>query len=793
MAAIPKLGAGPLAPEASAPMPVATEEGRAILRACFAQYRVKLLDLVRASVEQTNDLFETNSHIPDGEVEAFRNKRGEWVEQFDHMLCELFERRVVDGARRKGRRPDADASLATLRVLTAFDHDRQTALKDATRFLDRFTQRELAALDLRVELLIGDGTPRDIDNPFAVTYILDAVGASARKVYPNPRVWRPLMERVLADLTPEINKLYISLNRFLADRGILPEIKAALRARSEYRPYDEKDLFPTFTKMLHEALPDVPRDIVVPETLSEPGAPPGLVFADKPQTSMQIVGVGAQANEMSAAKILAGLAALATAGSRQMAARGVADPVPAPDVAGQAPAAAGPPAFPSLEPLMALGASTPLFATLAHWQRLDLPMAIAQAAPKSAAGSIEGTVVPLNLIPHIRAAIDDQISNDTDRITMDVIALLFDYIFRDKSIPNSMRSLFARLQVPIVKAALLDRTFFSDRKHSARQLLDNLAEAAVGATHDDAYRDAFATLAAEVVDDICRDFEIDVGVFRLANVRLSAFIEGERQRISEATTEDVAAALGAEVEESDRSHVRAFLRDRLAGLDVPFEVRGFIETVWADHLSALRREHGEDSDEWNGAVRTLDDMLWSIVAKDRTAQKARLTKMIPALIGGLRRACTALGVAPERARAFFEALYQLHIAAIKPKPESAAPAGASPAATATPVPIVNVHDYVSEMAVGTWLAFTKEERTVNARLTWVSPLRTKYLFTSRSRARAFVYTPEELAYEISAGQVTLVVEPVPLFDRAVSAALDTLGARQPSQGAPTTTLPYAPA
>ena len=88
--------------------------------------------------------------------------------------------------------------------------------------------------------------------------------------------------------------------------------------------------------------------------------------------------------------------------------------------------------------------------------------------------------------------------------------------------------------------------------------------------------------------------------------------------------------------------------------------------------------------------------------------------------------------------------------------------------------MVNVHDFVSEMAVGTWLAFTKEGKTVNARLTWVSPLRTKYLFTSRSRARAFVYTPEELAYEIGAGEIALVLEPVPLFDRAVSAALDSL-------------------
>ena len=160
--------------------------------------------------------------------------------------------------------------------------------------------------------------------------------------------------------------------------------------------------------------------------------------------------------------------------------------------------------------------------------------------------------------------------------------------------------------------------------------------------------------------------------------------------------------------------------------------------------------------------------------------------MIPALIGALRKGAMALGLAPERAKAFFERLYELHIAAIKPAPAPAGPGGAAvPAPPKPAAPVVSVHDFVGEMAVGTWLAFTKEGKTVSARLTWVSPLRTKYLFTSRSRARAFVYTPEELAYEIGAGEISVVVEPVPLFDRAVSAALDSLATsgRPPSPAA----------
>jgi hypothetical protein len=104
----------------------------------------------------------------------------------------------------------------------------------------------------------------------------------------------------------------------------------------------------------------------------------------------------------------------------------------------------------------------------------------------------------------------------------------------------------------------------------------------------------------------------------------------------------------------------------------------------------------------------------------------------------------------------------------------------APAVAAVPAPrIANVHDFVAEMVVGTWLAFGRGDTVVNARLSWISPMRSKYLFTTRERSRAIVATPEDLAWQLGAGKATLIVEPVPLFDRAVSAALDTLAAQKP--------------
>ncbi len=228
------------------------ERVNTLLAECFEQYRSKLVDIARASIEMSGDLFEGNTFVAEKDIDEFKAKRSAWVDRFDQALRELYAKRM-SGARRKGRRADFDASLATLRVLTAFDQEKQAALVAATAFLLRLTRRELDALDLRIDALMPGEPLRDLDNPFGPPYILDAIGMSARAIYPNPRIWRPFMERVVADLTPAANKVYITLNRHLADHGVLPEIKAALRARSEFRPADDRDLIPTFSKMLHDA------------------------------------------------------------------------------------------------------------------------------------------------------------------------------------------------------------------------------------------------------------------------------------------------------------------------------------------------------------------------------------------------------------------------------------------------------------------------------------------------------------------------------------------------------------
>ena len=840
------------------------EDATALLRDCFAQFASGLLNTVRVSMDTTDDLFELNQYVTSEDVQAFRSKRDAWVERFDKAIHELFERRI-SGTRRKGRRPDVDASVGSLRVLNEFDYEKQLALTRATGRLLRASRGELDALNVRVAALFNESATRDFDNPFSPDYILDAIGMTSRELYPNPRIWRSLMERVLADVSPFVTKIYITLNRFLGAHQVLPEIKAELRAKSDLRPSDDAELFTLFGQLFKEvgatgehalgSLPNVQVPAVFapepgkrPLELSrapmvdgraspaqasaygtpapgaktvymQPGATQPAFMQPSAAPTAQAVGEGAAAYGVAVPPGFAMLVPIGGQGAPIAVPTGLvtgvapARPPLAAGAGGQSASASEGFAFPELDPLMALGSSSAIFATLEQWQHYDpagdtLHHAVAASdatASDSASAAAPAAPLPLNRIPYIRAAIADKFANPTDRITMDVIGLLFDYIFRDPSIPEPLRELFGRLQVPILKSALLDRTFFSDKRHPARRLLDRLAAAAIAATSDDAYRESFEALARSVVDEVCSEFKVDIAVFQAADAKLQTFIESEQGRVAQGLDEHVAEALAAEEREADRAHVQIVVRDRLARLEVPPLVRDFLETVWTDYMTAIRAAEGESSPAWEAASAALDDLLWSITAKERTAQKARLTKLIPRLIGNLRKGCTAVALPPERTKAFLESLYELHMAAIKAKsqppvsaaagatgaklaadgkapaagPEGVAPPPSGPLEEATVQPQSTVRDFVSEMALGTWIAFQRDGGVINARLFWMSPLRTKYIFTTRTRGKAIAVTPDQLADEIERGTASLVIEPVPLFDRAVSAALDSLAARKP--------------
>jgi hypothetical protein len=96
---------------------------------------------------------------------------------------------------------------------------------------------------------------RDVDNPFAPAYLLDAIGMTSRSLYVEPRIWKPLMERIIGDLIPAINKTYIRSTGCSPSAGFCPRSGAMMRARSDLQPADDGRLLPLFSRLLNEIHP----------------------------------------------------------------------------------------------------------------------------------------------------------------------------------------------------------------------------------------------------------------------------------------------------------------------------------------------------------------------------------------------------------------------------------------------------------------------------------------------------------------------------------------------------------
>ncbi len=365
------------------------------------------------------------------------------------------------------------------------DTSKQTALDKVSKRLEAAGGQELEALDHRVSVLLGD-TPRDVaDNPFSPAYLLDAIGMTSRALYPEARIWRPLMERMVGDFIPAINKTYIQLNRFLAELRILPEIGATVRARSDLRPADDRQLLPLFSRLSN----DVHSSLQAWRTLDRSAA--DTVNYDLAPLSINPY-VAAAENV----------------------------PTRAPD------SAAG--GFPQVDAMLVTGALSGVLETLDHWQRLD-PMT--EHLRAGAPTGIDAGVTPVNRIPWIHAAIATQIADEGGRTTIDVVGFLFDYIFRDASIPPRFRVILAGLQIPILKAALADRDFFVDKDHPARRLIEELTAAAVGADEDEAYSKALESIATSLIDAVRVKFVLDMNVSG-TGVRFSRTVSGTLERTS---------------------------------------------------------------------------------------------------------------------------------------------------------------------------------------------------------------------------------------------------------------------
>lgn len=103
------------------------------------------------------------------------------------------------------------------------------------------------------------------------------------------------------------------------------------------------------------------------------------------------------------------------------------------------------------------------------------------------------------------------------------------------------------------------------------------------------------------------------------------------------------------------------IRDRA----VPEALLPFLRRTWVRVLALAYEAGGEQGEAWAGAVRTLEDLLWSIEAKPDAAARNRLRSLIPDLLRRIDAGLAGVTLPADERREVLDTLMGLHRALLQ--------------------------------------------------------------------------------------------------------------------------------
>jgi hypothetical protein len=401
--------------------------------------------------------------------------------------------------------------------------------------------------------------------------------------------------------------------------------------------------------------------------------------------------------------------------------------------------------------------------------------------------------------------------------TIDVIGMIFEFILDEPSIPDLVKNLLNRLQIPILKVAISDKGFFTNKGHPARRLLNVLGHASIGWNDnaEEVRRRRFEKMEY-VVGRVLADFEQDPGIFAELLEDFTAFLRHEATEGGE-----IPVPASEEQPEEDTPDRLAFetIEVQLEGVEVPEFMRGFLRGTWREVLQHALDHEGRDSATWRRRQQTLADLIWSVEPKTVADDRRRMVMLLPRLLDELRDGMTLLQRTPQEMDALLDALEPIHMACLRgerPVQETVRPREPSPAAEPAVTDEVTdvirliqaemgedaqallaevtavdesapAEEHVSademiedqftsqaaDMKLGTWLEFDLDGKKRRAKLAWKSAVMGEYVFVDRTYKVVAERTLASLAAALRHGRAA-PVENVAMFDRALDKVLNGL-------------------
>lgn len=382
---------------------------------------------------------------------------------------------------------------------------------------------------------------------------------------------------------------------------------------------------------------------------------------------------------------------------------------------------------------------------------------------------------------------------------INLVAMFFDQILADEALPIEIQSLICRLQIPVLKVALRDRSFFSNPEHPARQLINSITR--IGIAFDTTKpldRDPIYRKMVDIVQVINRQYKTDDRIFSELQAELDTVVEKESRKSTVVEQRTTQTEAGKSRIKQARIAAQTSLYHRLKVVDLPDFVRTFLTTHWLQVMVITHLKQGAESSEWVSNEQTVSDLIWICQDHEDARSQQRRERLLPELLDrierGLEVAIDNRDARKAKVAALEDALrvaptapqIQETIAPLNSEQKEALGKGENAPKTWEEMTAVErqqaryeelstgFYEMAKNMPEGTWLEYFNEEDGKKVRCKLASKIDADtYIFVNRLGFKVLEKTRKQFAYDMQFNRARLV-DTRPFFDRIMGKVVNDL-------------------
>ena len=227
---------------------------------------------------------------------------------------------------------------------------------------------------------------------------------------------------------------------------------------------------------------------------------------------------------------------------------------------------------------------------------------------------------------------------------LEVVSLMLDNIANDARLLPQVQAVVRELEPALMRLAMIDPRFFSDKRHPARRFLDLLIQKSLAwQSADTAGFDGFIDPARQAVQALVATQIEGAEPFAYALNTLEESWAEQQKRERRKREKAVRALLQAEQRNLLAEKIAKDLRRRAETAGAPRGIVYFVTGPWAQVIAQARLLDSSGQVDPGGYEDLVTDLLWSSIPAVASANPARLARLIPGLLARLREGLESIG------------------------------------------------------------------------------------------------------------------------------------------------------